>query len=146
MFVFYFAVFSCITPPVCIAAFAAAAIARANVWRVGVTAVKIGFAAYIVPYMFVYGPALLMRGTVVEIVLATFTGLMGVLAAAAGFQGYLFHWKLTVASRIFFGISALALIKPGWLTDLIGFSAFGIAVALLAFGSMRSSKEIAAVE
>ena len=131
MFVFYFAVFSCITPPVCIAAFAAAAIARANVWKVGVTAVKIGFAAYIVPYMFVYGPALLMRGTPAQIALATLTGLMGVLGAAAAFQGYLFHWKLKIPERILLGISALALIKPGWKTDLIGFGSFGLAVALI---------------
>jgi len=147
MFVFYFAVFSCITPPVCIAAFAAAAIARANVWKVGVTAVKIGFAAYIVPYMFVYGPALLMRGTPLEIALATCTGILGVLAAAAGFQGYMFHWKLKILSRILFGFSALALIKPGWVTDLIGLITFAAAVGMIVLDSTASrSKQEEAFE
>jgi len=136
MFVFYFAVFSCITPPVCIAAFAAAAIARANVWKVGLTAVKIGFAAYIVPYMFVYGPALLMKGIWYEILMAVFTGLVGVLGAAASFQGYLFRWRLKVPERFFLGLSALALIKPGWKTDLVGLGAFGIAVAMLYAASL----------
>jgi TRAP-type uncharacterized transport system fused permease subunit len=144
MFVFYFAVFSCITPPVCIAAFAAAAIARANVWRVGLTAVKIGFAAYIVPYMFVYGPALLMRGPWYEILTAACTGLVGVLAAAASFQGYLFHWRLRVPERFFLGLSALALIKPGWKTDLLGLGAFAIAVALVVAASLMARSRSAA--
>jgi TRAP transporter 4TM/12TM fusion protein len=130
MFIFYFAVFSCITPPVCIAAFAAAAIARANVWKVGLTAMKIGFAAYIVPYMFVYGPAILMKGPWHEILLAVCTALLGVLAAAAGFQGFLFRWRLGIPERLFLGVSALALIKPGWKTDLVGLLAFGTALAL----------------
>jgi TRAP-type uncharacterized transport system fused permease subunit len=140
MFIFYFAVFSCITPPVCIAAFAAAAIARANVWKVGLTAMKIGFAAYIVPYMFVYGPAILMKGSWHEILLAVCTALLGVLAAAAGFQGFLFRWRLGIPERLFLGVSALALIKPGWKTDLAGILAFGIAVALISLSSLQSRK------
>jgi TRAP-type uncharacterized transport system fused permease subunit len=93
--------------------------------------------------MFVYGPALLMRGTPGQIALATVTGLVGVLGAAAGFQGYLFHWKLKIPERILFGVSAISLIKPGWKTDLIGFGTFGLAVALIFLGSMLGKPQAA---
>jgi TRAP transporter 4TM/12TM fusion protein len=119
LFAFYFACVSAITPPVAVAAYAGAGIARANPFLVGVTSVKLAIAAYIVPFMFVYGPALLFKGTAVEILTASVTAALGCYSLAAGVQG----WLLGPASyfqRALLLVSALALIKPGYLTDALG--------------------------
>jgi TRAP transporter 4TM/12TM fusion protein len=119
LFVFYFGCLSAITPPVAVAAYAAAAIAGSNPMRTGYVAWRLGLTAFIVPYMFIYGPPLIMLGTPLEILLATATAVVGVLLFAAGIQGYglmpmagLERWTTVGA--------ALLLIKPGWKTDLIG--------------------------
>ncbi|HLA28735.1 MAG TPA: TRAP transporter permease [Syntrophales bacterium] len=119
LFIFYFACLSALTPPVALASFAAAAIANAKTWEVGWQGMKFALAGFIIPYMFVYGPAIILKGGPLEIALAVVTALMGTLALAASVQG----WLLLKASwweRGILLISALALIKPGWITDLIG--------------------------
>lgn len=67
MFVYFYAILSVITPPVCLAAFAGAAIAETNAMKTGVTAMKLGIVAFIIPFMFVFEPALLMQGSTTEI-------------------------------------------------------------------------------
>jgi len=68
MFVFYFGCISNITPPVCMAAYAASGIAQASPNRIGYTAMRLGIAGFIVPFMFVYGPALILEGSLLEII------------------------------------------------------------------------------
>jgi TRAP transporter 4TM/12TM fusion protein len=119
LFAFYFACVSAITPPVAVAAYAGAGIARANPFLVGVTAVKLAIAAYIVPFMFVYGPALLFKGTAVEILTATVTASLGCYSLAAGVQGWLLG-PANYPQRALLLASALALIKPGYMTDALG--------------------------
>ena len=70
MFVYFYAILSVITPPVCLAAFAGAAIAETNAMKTGVTAMKLGIVAFIIPFMFVFEPALLMQGSTTEIATA----------------------------------------------------------------------------
>jgi TRAP-type uncharacterized transport system fused permease subunit len=118
-FIFYFACISAITPPVAVAAYAAAAIAKANTWQVGLKATKLGIAGFIVPFMFVYGPDLLFLGEPSSFVLALITGSIGSLCLAAGVQGWFFKEAKPVA-RVGLLIAALLLIKPGIITDLIG--------------------------
>ncbi|HLA21537.1 MAG TPA: TRAP transporter large permease subunit, partial [Pseudolabrys sp.] len=127
MFAFYFAILSAITPPVALAVFAAAGIAKADLWQSGWAAVKIGFAGFIVPFMFVYEPALLMIGDWQTILSSCITASAGIVLFAAGLHGYL----LTVASywqRAVLIVAGLCLIKPGLATDLIG---AGLAVAII---------------
>lgn len=89
LFIFYFGVISAITPPVCMAAFAAAAISGAHPMRTGVTAFRLGIAVFIVPFIMVYHPALVLNGSVFEIVRAAATALLGAGALAASLEGFI---------------------------------------------------------
>jgi TRAP-type uncharacterized transport system fused permease subunit len=97
MFAFYFAILSAITPPVALAVFAAAGIAKSNLWATGLAAVRIAATSFIVPFMFVYEPALLMIGDWPTIIWASMTAGTGVLLFAAGLHGYFIihsaHWQ-----------------------------------------------------
>jgi TRAP transporter 4TM/12TM fusion protein len=120
MFVFYFACISAITPPVALAAYAGAGIARANPLQVGITACKLGTTAFLVPFMFIYGLPLLWVGSLAEILLATMTSLIGVSALACALQGQLLHIPMRWGERLVLTLAALGLIKPGIYTDLLG--------------------------
>jgi TRAP transporter 4TM/12TM fusion protein len=121
LFVFYFACLSALTPPVCVAAYAAAAIAKAKSWSVGWTATMFAIAGFIIPYMFVYGNALLMRGNPFAIVLAIITGSFGVSLLAGSVIGwYSKLGDLNYFERILMFAGSLLLMHPGWTTDLIG--------------------------
>ncbi|MBI4589588.1 MAG: TRAP transporter fused permease subunit [Candidatus Rokubacteria bacterium] len=119
LFVFYFAIISAITPPVCAAVYVAAAIARANWVRTGLIATRLGLAGFIVPYMFVYAPALLWRGLWLEIAWASVTACVGVIALAAGSMGF-FARPANWLERLALIGAALLLIKPGVYTDMVG--------------------------
>jgi TRAP-type uncharacterized transport system fused permease subunit len=124
MFAIYFASFAAITPPDASAAYAGAAIAGADPWRTGFTATRLGVAAYIVPFMFCYGPALLLMDTPQAIIWAFLTALLGTFTLAAAVQGWLLI-RASIVERIALGVSALMLIKTGLISDLIGFSLLG---------------------
>jgi TRAP-type uncharacterized transport system fused permease subunit len=119
MFAFYFAILSAITPPVALAVFAAASLARADMWVTGWAAMRAGSPAYIVPFMFIYEPALLMIGDWTTVLHAAVSATLGVILLAAGLFGYLFR-PASMWQRVLLVIAALLLIKPGWITDLIG--------------------------
>jgi TRAP transporter 4TM/12TM fusion protein len=124
MFVFYFSTLSAITPPVALAVYAAAGIGGTNLWKTGVAAVKAGATGFIVPYMFVFGPTLLMIGGWWEITLSLVTAVIGVFCLATGLQGW-FLRKTTLLERGLLLIAALLLIKPGIYTDLTGLALLG---------------------
>jgi TRAP-type uncharacterized transport system fused permease subunit len=88
MFVLYLGMLSFITPPVCIAAFAAANIARADPMRTGFAATRFGWAAFVVPFLFVFEPSLLLQGTMIELVHDVGTAIAGVWIGSMGFAGY----------------------------------------------------------
>ncbi|MCJ7495882.1 MAG: TRAP transporter permease [Deltaproteobacteria bacterium] len=119
LFVFYFGIISAITPPVAGAAYAASAIAKAGPMRIGFTACRLGIAAFILPYLWIYGPALLLIGDPFEVIWAVITSTIGIAACAAGVQGYVFR-PTRILERVTLLIAAMLLIKPGWITDVIG--------------------------
>ena len=129
MFAFYFAILSAITPPVALAVFAAASLAKTDLWKTGWEAVRIGAAGFIVPFMFVYEPALLMIGDWQTIVSSFITATIGTVILAASLQGYLIR-PATKWQQVTLFIAALCLIKPGWITDLIGLVSAGGRVCL----------------
>lgn len=112
MFVFYLGLMSMITPPVAIAAFTAANLAGAKPMKTAITAVRLGWTAYVIPFVFVYAPNLIMQGNAVNIVRAFITAIIGVWMASAGLMGFLFG-PLSVWSRIGMCLGGLALVIPG---------------------------------
>ncbi len=124
MFIFYFACLSAITPPVALAAFTAGILARTNPMGVAVTAVRLGFIAFIVPFMFIYSPSLLWRGSLPVILGTLCTAMLGVVFLGSALQGVLYGEKSPPASRALYFCAALALIKPGMATDALGIGLF----------------------
>jgi TRAP transporter 4TM/12TM fusion protein len=127
MFAFYFAVLSAITPPVALAVYAAAGLAKADLWASGWAAVKIGAAGFIVPFMLIYEPALLMIGTWPAIIGAFITASIGILLFAAGLHGY-FITRTNLGQRVMLTVAGLLLIDPGLITDIIGAGLAGIVI------------------
>jgi TRAP transporter 4TM/12TM fusion protein len=129
MFAFYFAILSAITPPVALAVFAAAGLAKANMWTTGWAAMRAAAPAYIVPFMFVYEPALLLIGDWTTSLHATVSATLGVILLSAGLFGYLLR-PATWWQRAILIAAALLLIKPGWMTDLLGLLLAGAVAAI----------------
>ncbi|MBI1724598.1 MAG: TRAP transporter fused permease subunit, partial [Candidatus Tectomicrobia bacterium] len=124
LFVFYFAIISAITPPVALAVYAAAGIGKTPLWATGLAAMRMGATGFIVPFFFVYGPALLLIGSWGEVVLAVLSACAGVILLAAGLHGFLLA-PLRPWERLATGAAALLLIHSGWKTDLIGLALAG---------------------
>lgn len=99
LFLIYWAMVSFITPPVCGAVFVASSIAKSDIMKTGWNAVRLGIAAYIVPFAFVFKPGLLLQGSPIDIILTTFLCIVGVAGLACGLGGYLFG-KLTWLPRL----------------------------------------------
>lgn len=119
LFVFYFACISAITPPVAIASYAAAGVADSDPMKTGWTAMRLGAAAYIVPFMFVFGPTLLLIGKPWAVVTSFVTASIGTLALAAAMQGW-YYAETNLVQRALLLAAALLLIRPGAATDIAG--------------------------
>lgn len=151
MFVFYFGLFANITPPVALAAFAGAGIAGGDPMRTGFLALRLSLAGFIVPFLFVYNPAMLMIDTTDIAVNAkefalpawnvilsiTVTSIVGILALGAAVEGY-FKIALSWFWRIFLGVGALMMIVPETMTDIIGTIMVIIAIG---FNIIQARKE-----
>ena len=118
-FIFYFAVMSAITPPVALAAYAGAAIARSDPMRTSVESFKMGLAAFVVPFMFFSSPALLMQGEWADIVHVVAGALFGVFLLSSAVQGWFFG-HLHMVLRLVLAAAAVSMIDSGFLTDAIG--------------------------
>jgi TRAP transporter 4TM/12TM fusion protein len=137
MFAFYFAILSAITPPVALAVFAAAGLAKSDLWSSGWAAVKIGAAGFIVPFMFVYEPALLMIGDWPTIIWRFVAACVGIAMFAGGLHGYF----ITMASywqRPLLIAGGLCLVAPEYYTDL-----FGIVVGTIVIASQLVERQAA---
>ncbi|WP_413500039.1 TRAP transporter permease [Psychrobacter maritimus] len=149
MFVFYFGVFANITPPVCLAAFAGAGISGGDPMKTGYLSLKLALAGFIVPFMFIYNPAMLMIDPtglavtakefplppVMDIVIAVVTSVVGVIGLSAALEGY-FKGSMNSITRIILAIGALLLIYPGLITGLIG----GVIILGIALLNIKTSK------
>jgi TRAP-type uncharacterized transport system fused permease subunit len=123
LFVFYYGVLSFLTPPVCLAAYAAASIAGANMMKTALQSMKLGIAAYLVPFIFAYRPALLMKGTVFEVTEACFTAVIGVIFIGIAAEGYLFR-NIGIMKRVVLFLGGIVTMVPGPL-----FSAAGLMIS-----------------
>ena len=119
MFVFFYGCVSTITPPVALASYVAAGIAGADINRVGWTAFFYGITCYILPFMFFFGPALMMNGTVLDMTIAIASGLVGVFAIASSVVGFMRN-PLPVWGRCLLAAAGIALLHQGLVSDGIG--------------------------
>jgi TRAP transporter 4TM/12TM fusion protein len=144
MFIFIFSCIGAITPPVAITAYTAAAIADADPNKTGLTAFRIGIVAYIVPFIFITSPALIMVGGTGEIVLATITSIIGVLSLVGSFEGCLFSFFFNIPTRICLGCAALLTIIPGIVTDSIGigFIIIALLITVISKRLIKNQKEV----
>lgn len=144
LFIFYFGMVSMITPPVCLAAYTAAAIVQADSMKTGLQATRLGIVAYIVPFLFALSPALILKGSVVDVFLAAVTAVIGTVLLAVALTGYLFR-QIGWLKRALLSVAALGLLFPhvgpgilfSWLTNIAG---IGLAAAVLAselWGSLK---------
>nr|NIO06924.1 DUF3394 domain-containing protein [Deltaproteobacteria bacterium] len=137
-YIFYFGMLCMVTPPVAFAAYAGAAIAEADPMKTGFSAWTFALAGFLLPYMFVYNKALLLMGSVPNIMLAVITSLIGIVCLGAGIIGYLLR-ETRFYERIFLlMMAALLLIKPGLITDLTGL----VCVGLTFFLQLRKSPRL----
>ena len=138
MFAFYFSCLSAVTPPVALAVYAAASIGGAGLWGSGVQAVKFAAAGFIVPFFFIYNPALLFQGPWLPILGAVVSGTIGVIALAAALEGY-FLRVATWFERALFLAAALLLIDPNLITDAIGLALLAVVLLMQKLWAPRST-------
>lgn len=137
MFVLFFGVISYVTPPIAFAAYAGAALAEANPMKTAVTASKLAICSFILPYMFVYSPQLLLQGTDYTLVFALISAVVGVVAIAMATQGYIFQ-RIQIWKRLLILGSGLSLIYSGLVTDIIGYSVF-LSIVLIEYVSYKKT-------
>lgn len=133
MFAFYFGIIADVTPPVALAAFAGAGIAKANPMKTGINASKLAIAAFLVPYIFVANPAMLMIDVkFLSAALMVITSMAGIISVSAGVMAYLMHPMLWW-ERIAFVLGGVLMVMPGAFTDVIGLGvvAAGVAVQIV---------------
>jgi TRAP-type uncharacterized transport system fused permease subunit len=129
LFVFYFAILGNVTPPVAVAAYAAAAVAGSNPDRTGWKAAAISLPAFVVPFMFVTDPVLLLQGGAAAVVASLLTAVIGVSALAAAIVGYAFG-RIGWPTRAAIAAGALLMLYPGLPSDLAGMALVGVCLAL----------------
>lgn len=123
MFAFYTAMLSMITPPVALAAFAAAGIAKEDPFKVGLQSIKLGFLLFILPFLFVYKPALLLIGSWLDILLSFFNTLISIFPISIAFVGYSFK-TINIIYRALYMISGILILIPEIYTSILGLSLF----------------------
>jgi TRAP transporter 4TM/12TM fusion protein len=142
LFLFYFGMLSLITPPDCLATYTAAAIAGSDFWKTGWTGMRLGIAAYVVPFVFALHPALILKGALGEIILAVVASSIGTFLLAVGCAGYIFR-PLGWLKRGSFCASGLLLMLPTWQGAWLIFDASGLILGVGLFIWERSKSSSA---
>ena len=142
-FVFYFGIVADITPPVALAAYAGSAIAKGNPMKTGINATKLAIAAFIVPYIFAYSPAMLFVNvtSVWEVIQIVLSALLGIFGVAAGLEGFVLR-KMNWLYRIVCLVGGLGLMIPGAISDLVGLVLIG-GVFVIQYLQNKNEREIA---
>ena len=151
LFIFYFGMVSMITPPICLAAYTAAAIAQADSMKTGLEATRLGIVAYIVPFLFAFSPTLLLKGAMVDVCLATITAIAGTVLISVALTGYLFR-KITGIRRLILGLAAMALLFPhvgpgvlfSWATNVVGIVLAIIVAGAEVWKELRNRRNLSA--
>ncbi len=137
LLVFWLAMTSNVTPPVCVTAFAAASVAEADPMKTGFNACQLAVLLYIMPFTFVFRPALMMIGTPLEIITSVLLYVVACVGIAAAVQGWLLV-KLSPAIRILLGVASVIIMLPGPMFDIVGIVVFGVLLAKFRIDQKRS--------
>lgn len=127
MIVYWFSQNSNITPPVCVAAYAGAAIAGSDPWRTGWTALKFSKLLYVVPFLFAYEPAMVLNASVAEIAMVYFAATIGTIAFSAWSMFYLLR-KTTIVEWLIFGVGTYLCFSPDLIKDFVGITLVGLVI------------------
>ena len=138
LFCLYFAVIADITPPVAVASYAGASVAKSDPLKTGFAAFALAFSGFIVPFVFVLNPALVLQGTLFDGVWGTITCLIGIIALSAALQGWIIN-NLTMPVRYLLAASGLGLLHPGIITDALGFIVLSV---ILVKEILKKKKEV----
>jgi TRAP transporter 4TM/12TM fusion protein len=130
MFIFYFGLLSMVTPPVALSSLIAARIAGAGFWRTSIEAIRLSIVAFIVPFFFVYQPALLLEGEAATIATAFVSALVGVVALSGALARYLFIRNLSLVESALLACGGLLLMYPEFYTDLVGLALMAPSVVM----------------
>ena len=143
-FVFYFGIVADITPPVALAAYAGSAIAKSDPMKTGINATKLAIAAFIVPYIFAYSPALLFENISGwwEVAQICISALLGIFGIAAALNGHLYK-KVAWYFRLLLVVGGLGMMIPGTLTDVVGLALVAVVVAVQYLSAKREKATIA---
>ncbi|HEY7555873.1 MAG TPA: TRAP transporter permease [Candidatus Binatia bacterium] len=133
LFLFYFGMLSLITPPDCLATYTAAAIAHSDFWKTGWTGMRLGIAAYVVPFAFALHPALILKGAIGDILIAVVASSIGTFLLAIGCAGYLFR-VLDWAKRGLICLAGLLLMLPTWQGPWLIADIAGLALGVILIG------------
>lgn len=144
MFIFYFGVIAQITPPVCLASFTAAGIAGANSWKTGWKAFIYAFVSFLVPFVFVYQPAILLEGSVIDIATTSILMAIGVTYLAGAVSGYFFVTLDRIWQKIIMFAIAVLIITPETITTVIGIAGAIVAGTILFMKAQKDKKEVLA--
>ncbi|WP_090397044.1 TRAP transporter permease [Natribacillus halophilus] len=143
MFVFYFGIVADITPPVCLAAYAGAGIARANPMRTGVTAFKLAIAAFIIPYVFVANPVIVLQGdwTFAELAVPLLTAMIGMIAVSASLMNYFFAVPTIIERLVIFAAGIMAVYPLDIWISLAGIAILVLIAVIQHFRKKRQGQD-----
>ena len=145
LFIFMFAAVAGLTPPVAITSYTAAGIAGSDPNRTALIGFRFGLPGFIIPFMFVFAPALILRGTPAQVILAVTTATIGIACLVAAFEQYVIvRWR--TVPRVLLGAAALFSLKPGWSTDVIGIALILVAIVAQRWLPGKPPARAAAVE
>lgn len=137
MFVFFFGILADVTPPVCLAAYAGSGIAGSNPMKTGVTALRLAIAGFLIPYVFVLEPSLLLEGSMLELAPALLTVVLGMIAIASALAGYLFA-DTTRVEQVLLIIAGILMVYPSIPISLLGMA---IAAAIVVVQLLRRRRQ-----
>jgi TRAP-type uncharacterized transport system fused permease subunit len=141
LFIFYYACLSGITPPVALVAYPAGAIAKANPVTVSITAFRLGVVGFLVPFMFIYSPNLLLIGSAGEVLIAGVTSLVGAYLISISSEGW-FRGPVNPVSRVLLFAGGILMLIPGIKTDSVGVGLAIIAAVIAKFLGRKNEQRI----
>jgi TRAP transporter 4TM/12TM fusion protein len=146
LFVIFFLMSGGITPPVCVIAFTAAALAGARPMKTGYTAMRLAIVLYFVPWVFVYNPALILEGPITETIYLFALCMVGIFFVASGLEGYLLRvGRLEMWARPIFMIGGFMIAFPGWMTTIVGFVIAAVVIAFILITRKPSRANLTAI-